>query len=275
MKYFNYTLSLPLRADPQRAGFFASRGLGRRPRRRPPCCEIIFVRSGTLEIQQEFSVGPGEALLLWAEQEPLEITDNLPGLEFFWVQFDLFPAQEAPEREASERPVQVPQHAAVANPQFLEALFRHYLHEQAAKRLDPVCAALLISLMLCEIARPAQPANTAAVATLAGRADTYIHTHCREALTPSQVAKELLCNPSYLSRIYHQDYGRTLTQAINHYRMEYAQQLLGETNQSVSEIARACGMEDTSYFLKLFKRQTGMTALAYRRLQMLSTINMS
>ena len=272
---------MPLRACPDWAGLFIARGIGRHPSRRLPSYEIIFVRSGVLEIQEEekkFSVHPGESLLLWAGRRHLGSADSLPGLEFFWVHFDLTPAQESAAHFSSdadlEQGVRVPQHTVVANPEFLETLFRHYLNEQEAQRLDPVSAALLISLMLCEIARPPQAQDRASAAlTLAGRADIYIHTHCHGALTTSQVAKELPCNPSYLSRVYHQYYGRTVTQAINYYRMDHAQHLLTDTNQSVSEVARACGIGDISYFLKLFKRHTGMTALAYRRLQVLKNVN--
>ncbi len=276
---FEYTPLLPLRACPDWAGLFVSRSPGRHPSRRLPSFEIIFVRAGVLEIQEEekkFTVRAGETLLLWAGRRHEGNADSPPGLEFFWVHFELDAAsnQTAPKQASAKQALQVPQHTAVANPAFLETLFRHYLNEQDAQRLDPAAAALLISLMLCEIARPPQaPDKAGAAATLAGRADIYIHTHCHEPLTLSQVADALLCNPSYLSRVYHRHYGRTVTQAIHHYRMEYAQHLLRETDQNVGEIARACGIDDASYFLKLFKRRTGLTALAYRRLQTLKTVN--
>lgn len=276
---FEYVPSLPLRACPDWAGLFVSRSLGRHPDRRLPSFEIIFVRAGVLEIQEEkekFTVRAGETLLLWAGRRHRGSADSPPGLEFFWVHFELDAAfsQAISERINAEQVLQVPQHTAVANPAFLETLFRHYLNEQNSRRLDPTAAALLISLMLCEIARPPQaPDKAGAAATLTSRADVYIHTHCHEALTASQIADALLCNPSYLSRVYHKHYGRTVTQAVHHYRMEYAQHLLRETDQSVGEIARACGIDDVSYFLKLFKRRTGLTALAYRRLQTLKTVN--
>ena len=120
---------------------------------------------------------------------------------------------------------------------------------------------------------PPQPeSRSSAAEALAARADVYIRRHCHESPTTATVADALLCNPSYLSRVYRRCYHRTVTEAINHYRMDHAQDLLVGTSQSVSEIARTCGIPDTSYFLKLFKQRTGMTALAYRRLHTLKNI---
>ena len=48
-------------------------------------------------------------------------------------------------------------------------------------------------------------------------------------------------------------------------RMALARQLLEQTNDSVSEVARKCGYEDTAYFMKLIKRRVSVTALTYRK----------
>ena len=278
--YFDCPMRLPLRPLPGWAGLFISPGGGKHPDRSLPSHEIIFVRSGVLEIQEEkksFTVEAGEALLLQAGRRHWGTAERQAGLELFWVHFEdgLQDPPEASGISSGEgQSVRVPQHTTVANPQFLETLFRHYLHEQEAKRLTPASAGLIISLMLCELARPALASDTrSAAAALAGRADIYLQTHFHEPLTPSQVAEELFCNSSYLSRIYRRSYGRTLTEALTAHRMEHARFLLLNTGQSVGEIARACGIADVSYFLKLFKRSTGTTALTFRRRHLLQTVN--
>ncbi len=291
LEYFEYSPAASLRCNPDWGGLYLSRGLGRHPNRRLPSYEIIFVRAGTLEIQEEeknFVVRAGETLLLRANRRHWGTADNLPGQEYFWVHFEYTPAEYTPAEYTPTGPlpaayspagadavdiVRVPQHTKVENPQFLELLFRHFLNEHEAKSLNPVAASLLVSLMLCEIARPPQSeGRSSAAAALAARADVYIHRHCHEPLTTATVADALLCNPSYLSRVYRRRYDRTVTEAINHYRMDYAQDLIVGTSQSVGEVARTCGIPDTSYFLKLFKQRTGMTALAYRRLHTLKNI---
>ena len=275
-QHFTYDPTRPPQALPKWAGLFVSRGGGKHPDRRLPSYEIMFLRSGVLEMQeddQKFTIKAGETLLLWPERRHRGLSERSAGLEMFWVHFTWNPPPAA-NGDNDAQLLQVPQHAVVANPQFLESLFRHYLEEQDARRLDPMTADLLVSLMLCEIARPPLDADMAsAAAILAGRADLYIRTHFHEPLTTSQIAKEIPCNPSYLSRVYRQCHGRTVTEAISFHRLDHAKHLLVDTNQSVGEIARACGIEDASYFLKLFKRATGTTALTFRRRHMIKTIN--
>lgn len=48
-------------------------------------------------------------------------------------------------------------------------------------------------------------------------------------------------------------------------RLALARRLLKTTDISVNETAQRCGYDDASYFMKLFKKQFGITALAYRK----------
>lgn len=47
-------------------------------------------------------------------------------------------------------------------------------------------------------------------------------------------------------------------------RIDKAKELLWNTNESISEIGRLVGIENTTHFINLFKRQTNVTPLAYR-----------
>lgn len=43
--------------------------------------------------------------------------------------------------------------------------------------------------------------------------------------------------------------------------------MLKSTNKLVQGIATECGFSDPNYFIRLFKRQTGITSKAYREQQ--------
>ena len=51
-------------------------------------------------------------------------------------------------------------------------------------------------------------------------------------------------------------------------RIALAERLLVSTNLNVCEIAEKCGYSEQSYFMKLFKNKTGMTALEYKRMKL-------
>jgi len=254
-------------------GLLVSRGIGGHSERKIGNYELIFVQTGTLYMQEEghsFTVSAGETLLLWPERLHRGTQPYDDDLEFFWVHFTLLGSQES----MGERSVlSLPQHTVVKRPDFLAELFRRYLDVQMTAGTSSPTARTLVWLMLCEVADQdtvLSPVKAAAV--IAGRADAFIKSHFHEPLTVQYVADKMPCSSKYLSRIYHQTYGVTLTEAVHKIRINYARNLLLNTNQSVSQIANACGFKDVSYFLKLFKRHVGSTALSFRKLRARSNI---
>ncbi|MGQ9491544.1 MAG: helix-turn-helix domain-containing protein [Anaerolineae bacterium] len=53
---------------------------------------------------------------------------------------------------------------------------------------------------------------------------------------------------------------------LNRYRIQQAKQLLTNTHKTITEIALEVGFSSSSYFSRIFRRKTGMTPEAYRRL---------
>jgi AraC-like DNA-binding protein len=256
---------LTLRA--QNGGLFVSRGQGRHPDRRIASYELIFVRKGVLAIQEEeraFEVCAGQSLILWQGRRHQGTAPFSPDLSFYWVHFTLQPAFP----RTGPQCMKIAQHVTVSRPDIMTELFRRFLDDQESGVLDATSAALLLMLMLCEVARsrPSSGARESASIRLAGRADTYMRTHFHQPLSPASLAEHLGCNANYLSRIFHQVYERTLTETIHQCRLRYARQLLLDDDRNIDEIARACGFNDTGYFRRLFKRHEGITPLAFRRL---------
>lgn len=77
-------------------------------------------------------------------------------------------------------------------------------------------------------------------------------------------AQALNVNASYLSTLFKQETGETLTNYVNRKRMEQAAYLLTSTQFPVSVVAQSCGISDDNYFTKLFKRAKGMTPTQFR-----------
>ena len=83
-------------------------------------------------------------------------------------------------------------------------------------------------------------------------------------LSLKAIAAQLNVNPSYLSNLFHKEYGCTLTEFVNRQRIEKAALLLRKNNVLVQDVAAECGIQDANYFIKLFKKYTGMTPNRYR-----------
>lgn len=261
------------------AGLQISRGTGPHIERRMGCFDLIFVREGVLPIQEEqqtFRVVAGQTLLLWPHRHHWGTGKFSPDMRLYWLHFNLGKNAETPllDQPQPQPSIVVPQYSQVARPDVLEALFRRLLDDQATKRLVPHYASLLLNLMLCEIAdQRAVSVSNRRSAVLAGRALAYIRAHLHQPITASIVAESLGYRAEYLNRHFHQTYNHTVTQEIHLSRMGYARYLLHETSQNINEIAANCGFRDANYFARLFKRQHGMTATAYRHLYAQAEVN--
>ncbi|MBQ3804251.1 MAG: helix-turn-helix transcriptional regulator [Prevotella sp.] len=92
----------------------------------------------------------------------------------------------------------------------------------------------------------------------------YVATHLDEPVTVSQMASMVCLTESHLVKAFRKSLGITPLQYIIKKKIQHAQSLLLDTPMTVSEVARAIGMSDASYFIRLFKKNIGFTPQEYR-----------
>ena len=83
--------------------------------------------------------------------------------------------------------------------------------------------------------------------------------------TIASYAAEIGISENYLSRLVKNATGRSVGAWIDIVRIQRAKRLLAETRLSIIDIAAAVGIEDQSYFSRLFKRETSLTPSAFRK----------
>lgn len=81
----------------------------------------------------------------------------------------------------------------------------------------------------------------------------------------SYYASQIGISGNYLSRLVKKSTGRSVGDWIDIVRIQRAKRLLSETRLSIIDIAAEIGLEDQSYFSRLFKKETGMTPSAFRK----------
>lgn len=84
----------------------------------------------------------------------------------------------------------------------------------------------------------------------------------------NQLAGQLFISPRYLSDLLKQETGKTALELIHISLISEAKNLLRIADKGVAEIAYQLGFENSSYFTRLFKKQTGFRPLEYRKLQL-------
>lgn len=96
------------------------------------------------------------------------------------------------------------------------------------------------------------------------RAISLMEASIEDPLSPSTIAEDLGISTRQLERLF----GKYLNSTPKHYFMEMrlhrARNLLVQTEQSITEIAMACGFRSTSHFSKVFRGVFGRSPVAHR-----------
>jgi len=92
---------------------------------------------------------------------------------------------------------------------------------------------------------------------------TYINENYKDNITLQNLADHVHTNSSYLSRLFKNETGSTITDAINKVRLDKAKELLVNSDLKTYEVAAEVGIPDPSYFSVIFKKHFGISPKDY------------
>lgn len=94
---------------------------------------------------------------------------------------------------------------------------------------------------------------------------SYIKAHLSEKINLESLADMVFLSPGYLSLIFKQSTGDTVSHYIISQRIDEAKRLLETTNMKVNQICEKVGIDNVSYFGQRFKLFYGMSPSEYRK----------
>lgn len=94
--------------------------------------------------------------------------------------------------------------------------------------------------------------------------DYYIQSNYAQIISMHDVARAMNYSDTHFCRLFKQCFQVNFSVFMNNFRVEKAMELLVNTNHTVKEVGVFCGYRDTSYFIRMFKRFTGVTPSDYR-----------
>lgn len=94
---------------------------------------------------------------------------------------------------------------------------------------------------------------------------SYLDEHFTEKVSLDELANRFYISKYHMSREFKKAFGITVGSYVNSQRITKAKELLRFSDQQIETIARACGIDDNSYFNKVFQKAEGITAREYRR----------
>lgn len=91
----------------------------------------------------------------------------------------------------------------------------------------------------------------------------HLDQHLNEEIDHEELAAKYRLHPGYLSRLFKQEMGETLSEYLLRIRIERAAQLLKEDRYKIGEIAGMVGYSTSSYFSVMFKKYAGCSPREY------------
>lgn len=237
---------------------------------------LLYLTSGTAQLHigpEAYAVGPGEVLLVRAEQvHSFAPGDQNTGLLCHFHD-DFLVGEEGADGPVAfpflrfwGRPL-IPLDAQTAL--FAEQLLRRLLAEYEANQLRyPLLLRAYLLALLHELNRAytdTAPAPATAAATITNQFKQLVATHLRETHRVSDYAAQLCISPSHLSKCVRRVTGQSPARWLEESLVLEAKALLFQSTWSVGAVAEAVGVADASYFSRLFKKHTGTTPLEFRK----------
>lgn len=115
-----------------------------------------------------------------------------------------------------------------------------------------------------------QPAYDERYTALARQVQAYIAAHSTEDLSVEHLADVFALSTSHLRRIFKERTGKSIKAYMDYVRVEKACALLAGSNRSISDIGVEVGYVSLQTFLRVFKKECGVTPSEYRKAQVMS-----
>lgn len=93
----------------------------------------------------------------------------------------------------------------------------------------------------------------------------YLKDNYCQSLNLQDLSMMVFLSPNYISRLFKEFTGLTLTDYIQSKRIEEACRLLKETNKKIIAITEEVGYKDQKHFQQVFKKITGVPPSTFRR----------
>jgi AraC family transcriptional regulator, exoenzyme S synthesis regulatory protein ExsA len=149
---------------------------------------------------------------------------------------------------------------------FKEGFYKFF--EQRPAHVDQLLSLKQQEILLLLLSGPygakVQEFIYAAASQEPGDIDFIVRQYLLQPVTIAELAALSNCSLAKFKRDFQQRYHCAPRTWINQQRLRHACMLVENTDQSVAAIADACGFDNASYFIRLFKTEYGSTPAAWR-----------
>ncbi len=244
---------------------------------------LIMVTEGTLYITAAgvpYELGPDQFLFLRAGEEHFGHRASEGNLSYLWVHFradkpfavseqeEIARESETPRGEQEQWAYRIPEHGIIASSKRVPLLFRQLMDMAMEEQLyTPAMLDYSVSLLMMELTQEnidQYGQRNEQIPPVIFSVSEWIKENYYKPFSVAQLAEEFGYQADYLSSLFKRHMGIALTAYANRIRIENSKNLLANYGLSIKEAAYACGFSDEKYFMKVFKKQEGLTPTQYK-----------
>ncbi len=243
--------------------------------------ELCVVTKGTLYLKYKgisYTIHENQFLLMEPHEAPNNIRRgyNNCKCDFYWLHF--FPPSES-------RPVGIenvdfaflettgeifiPTQGTLIYPEKI-AIFMRQLQDTIRSNYSFLAINYLTTMILCEISNQVQilkndeEAQSQTNIGIYNSIIDFIDENMDKDLKLKNIAKKFNYNEQYISRLFKSFADISLHQYILNQKIKQANYYLAETSFNIKDISLKLGYNDCHNFMKIYKKETGMTPSEYR-----------
>ena len=124
---------------------------------------------------------------------------------------------------------------------------------------------LLLLTLLRRHSQPWAPKGSAAPGARVARAIEFIDKNFAESITLDQMAARSHVSRRHFFRLFEQAVGQPPMEYLKQVRLQKAAEMLLTSDSNVTEVAFACGFNDSNYFSSVYHKEFGMSPSQFKR----------
>ncbi len=123
----------------------------------------------------------------------------------------------------------------------------------------------LLTLLMAESWHPEEAAGAGVKRASVTEVKEYLDRHYREKIKLDELAAQFYINKYYLTKVFKEQYGQSISSYLLNLRITKAKQLLRFSEKSIEEIGIEVGIGAPHYFSQVFKEVEGVPPSTYRK----------